>query len=117
VEGGRENGPCVGPDAEEGAVAEGDLSGEADQDVETDRGDRRNPDHVEDIHHIGTGQQRHEGEQDHQTDPGPETAEIGREDRELPVIAFAEIPAGVQMDFSHVFRPVLSPSARRDRKA
>ena len=63
------------------------------------------------------GLQGHEGEQDHQTDPGPETAEIGREDRELPVIAFAEITAGVQMDFSHVFRPVLSPSARRDRKA
>ncbi len=78
VEGGRRRWPRIGADAEEGAVAEGDLAGEADQDVETDRGDGRNPDHIEDIEHIGTGQQRHEGKQEHQTDPGPETAEIGR---------------------------------------
>jgi len=58
VEGGCENCPRIGSDSEEGAMAKGDLPCKADQNIETDGGDRRNPYHVEDIHHIGIGQQR-----------------------------------------------------------
>ena len=84
-------------------MPDGDLSGEADQDVEPDGADDRDPDAVQDVEPVRPRDERHEGErreQPHQRDDG----QAGLEDALVGGVGHAEV-AGLHQTRSTSFLP------------
>ena len=78
---GRKDGCGIGPHTEKGSVTEGNLPGEADKDVKTDRSNCRNTDRVDDIEHVWACEPRNSRNEKHDAYRTPKAAKIGCKNR------------------------------------
>lgn len=98
---GRDDGPCIGPNAEEGPVAQRYLAREADKDVQAKGSNGGDTGDVQDIEKIRRAHERDRSEEQGQPDEGPCAAEVGLEDGKLLRVVFLVVPAGVVTQASH----------------
>jgi hypothetical protein len=94
---GGQNGCGIGPYPEKGPVAEGDLSGIADEEIETYGSDGINPYRVKHIKKIRTGDERNDTEKDCKPDNEPNSSEIRFKYPKLLQVGGPEIATGVKL--------------------
>ena len=108
-----QDGPGIGPYAEEGPVAQRDLACEPDEDIQAQGGNGRDPRHVDDIEQIGGADEWHYPEEEGEPDEGPHAAEIRLEDGELLAVVFLVVPARVELKPLHVYTLSISTRPKR----
>ncbi len=93
--------PCIGTHAEKSPVPQRDLAGEADEDIEPQRGNGCDPDHVEHVEEVWSARKGQHEKQNDKPDGHPEPAEIGLEDGKLRSVVLFVVTAWVEVQFSH----------------